>query len=80
MKTTQQYFNLTINELIDSDLTEYTKEEKLLFDSGLEIVFFDDEKEFKEEAEDFEKYLDSNKYEIKEILTTVNERIAVILI
>lgn len=80
MKTTQEHFNLTVEELIDHDLTEYTTEEKLLFDSGLEVVFFDDEKEFKEEREEFEEYLISKEYEVKEILRTVNERVAVILI
>lgn len=81
MKTTQQYFNLTIDELLAiRNEYGYTKEECLLFDDGVEIVFFDSEKELAEEKQDFDSYLKSKEYEIKETVKTINKRIAVILI
>lgn len=81
VKTTQEYFNKTIDELLKIRNEQgYTKEECLLFDSGLEIVFFDNEKEMEKEKEEFDNYIRSKKYEIDNILKTINERIAVILI
>lgn len=81
MKTTQEYFNLTLDELLEiRNEYGYTKEECLLFDDGVEIVFFDSEKELAEERQDFDDYLKSKGYEIKETVKTINERIAAILI
>lgn len=79
MKTTQEYFNMTIDDLLEIR-NEYTREECRLFDDGEEVIFFDNENEFAEEKEDFKKYLNSKNFEIKETLKTINERIAVILI
>lgn len=79
MKTTIQYFNLTIDELLNSNENGYTKEENLLFDSGLEVVFLDDEKEFQEELNGIKEHMELRGYETMETLKTVNERIAVIL-
>lgn len=81
MKTTQEYFNLTMDELLTiRNEYGYTKEECLLFDDGVEIVFFDNEKELENEKEEFNNYIHSKEYEIKETVKTINERIAVILI
>lgn len=81
MKTTQEYFNLTMDELLTiRNEYGYTKEECLLFDDGVEIVFFDNEKELKNEQQEFNNYIQSKEYEIKETVKTINERIAVILI
>lgn len=81
MKTTQEYFNLTMDELLTiRNEYGYTKEECLLFDDGSEIVFFDNEKELENEKEEFNNYIQSKEYEIKETVKTINERIAVILI
>ena len=81
MKTTQEYFNLTMDELLTiRNEYGYTKEECLLFDDGVEIVFFDNEKELKNEQQEFNNYIQSKGYEIKETVKTINERIAVILI
>ena len=80
IRTTQEYFNLNVDQLIDNDLTEYTKEEKLIFDEGLEVVFFDDEKEMKGEQKELDQYIKSKRYEVKAMLKTVNGRISVILI
>lgn len=79
MKTTIEYFGLSLDELLKSNEYGYTKEENLLFDSGLEIVFFDDLEEMNSEKEEFEKYIHSKEFEIKGIVKTINERIAVIL-
>lgn len=81
MKTTQEYFNLTMDQLLEiRNEYGYTKEECLLFDDGAEIVFFDNEKELENEKEEFNNYIQSKEYEIKETVKTINERIAVILI
>jgi hypothetical protein len=81
IKTTKEYFNLTTEELMEiRNEYGYTKEECLIFDDGLEIVFFDDEKEMKEEEKEFNEYMKEKKYEVKAILETVNERLAVILV
>jgi len=80
MKTTQEYFNKTVEQLLITNEHGYTKEENLLFDDGLEIVFFDNEEEMKEENKDFTEYIQNKQYEIKETVKTINERIAVVLI
>ena len=81
MKTTQEYFNMTIDELLKANKESgYTIEECLLFDSGLQIVFFDSEKEMQSEQEQFNQYIQSKKFEIKDTVETINKRIAVILI
>ena len=81
MKTTQEYFNLSLEKLLEiRNEYGYTKEECLLFDDGVEIVFFDNEKELKNEQQEFNNYIQSKEYEIKETVKTINERIAVILI
>jgi len=80
MKTTQEYFNLTVDQLLDTNVNGYTKEENLLFDDGLEIVFFDSQNEVNEEQEEFNSYINSKGYEIKSIVKTINERIAYVLI
>jgi len=84
IKTTQEYFNLTIDELLEiKNKYGYTREECKLFDAGATVTFFDDEKEFAHEMKNvggFQEYMDIHKYEIKAILKTINERIAVVLI
>ncbi|GCD12609.1 hypothetical protein [Clostridium tagluense] len=80
IKTTQEYFNIGIDELLFNNSDGYTKEELKLFDDGLEVVFFDNEKELEEEKEQFKKYTQSKKYEIKATLQTINKRIAIVLI
>lgn len=81
MKTTQEYFNLSLEKLLEiRNEYGYTKEECLLFDDGVEIVFFDNEKELENGKEEFNNYIQSKEYEIKETVKTINERIAVILI
>lgn len=50
MKTTQEYFNLSVDELLTiKNKFGYTKEECLLLDEGIEIIFFDNEEELEEE-------------------------------
>ena len=81
MKTTSEYFNKSTDELlITRNDAGYTKEECLLLDDGLEIVYFDDEKEMQGEKEEFDKYINSKSFVIKDIVLTINERLAVILI
>ena len=80
MKTTIEYFNLSMDELLVTNEYGYTKEENLLFDDGLRVLFFDDEKELKTEKTDIEAYMNTYNYEVKTILKTINERIALILI
>ena len=80
MKSTQEYFNLSLDELLKiRNEYGYTREECKLFDEGLEIVFFDSESELINEQEELNKYINNKEYEIKSIVKTINERIAVIL-
>lgn len=79
IKTTKDYFNLTIDELLITKKSGYTREECKIFDSGLEIIFFDDEKELLNEEEEFNKYIQSKEFEVKTILKTINGRICVVL-
>lgn len=80
MLDTQKWFNLTIDELLETDENGYTKEERLLFDLGLEVVFFDDIKEMEDEREELMKYNKERVFNIKYIFETINERIAVVLV
>lgn len=87
IKTTREYFNKTDDELLeirDESIAfkkvGFTKEECLLYDEGLEVVYFDDEEDMKAEQEEFNQYIQSKKYEIKATLETINERIAVVLV
>lgn len=81
IKTTQEYFGLTVEQLLEiRNEYGYTREECKLFDDGLEIVFFDNEKEMESEKEEFNNYIKSKRYEIKAVLKTINERLAVVLI
>lgn len=79
IKTTQQYFGLSTDVLLVTDEYTYTKEEKLLFDEGLKVTFFDDMQELEGEKEEFEKWMNEQEFEYKVILETVNGRIAVVL-
>lgn len=78
--STQEYFNMGIDDLLATDENTYTKEEKLLFDDGIKVTFFDSEKEFEQEKNDFEEWYKEDKLEVKAIVKTINERVAVILI
>lgn len=80
MKTTREYFKNNLIDMLETNQHGYTREENLLFDEGLEVVFFDDEEEMKEEQKELQEYMQRKRYEIKETLKTINERIAVILI
>lgn len=81
MKTTQEYFGLTVDELLEvRNEYGYTREECKLFDDGVKVVFFDSEQEVEDEKWQFHDYVISNNFTIKETLKTINERIAVILI
>lgn len=79
METTKDYFDLDLDTLLETNEYGYTKEENLLYDSGLKVIFFDDMNEFESEKEDVIKYAIQYGYEIKDVLKTINERIAVIL-
>jgi len=79
MKTTTEHFNLTTDELLVSNENGYTKEENLLFDSGLEIIFLDNDNEFSMELEGIKEHMKPKGYGTMDTLKTINERIAVIL-
>lgn len=81
IKTTEQYFGLSQDELLETrDDTMYTKEERLLFDEGLNVTFFDDMEEYESELDQFEKWMGERNFEYKAILETINGRIAAVLI
>lgn len=79
MKTTREHFNLSIDELLITNEYGYTKEENLLFDSGLEVIFLDNKKEFQEELDGIKEHMELRGYENMKTLKTINERIAIIL-
>ena len=79
METTTRHFNLTTDELLVSNESGYTKEENLLFDSGLEIIFLDNDNEFSMELEGIKEHMGLRGYGTMNTLKTINERIAVIL-
>jgi len=79
MKTTTEHFNLTTDELLVSNENGYTKEENLLFDSGLEIIFLDNNNEFSMELEGIKEHMKLRGYGTMDTLKTINERITVIL-
>ena len=80
MKTTREYFKNNLIDLLVTNQYGYTREENLLFNEGLEVVFFDDEKDIEDEKEEFEQHIEEKGYEVKVILKTINERIAYVLI
>lgn len=80
IKTTQEYFNMSLDELLEiRNEYNYTREECKLFDDGLEIVFFDNEQELINEQKQFNKHIVNRRFEVKAIVKTINERIAVVL-
>lgn len=78
MKTTQEYFNLTIDDLLITDENGWTKEERLLFDEGLNCTFFDSEEELQVEHEQFQQWMHDTGTKVDLTLRTINNRIAVI--
>lgn len=82
IKTTE-YFNMTEDELVADKYTDesnYTKEERMMFDTGLVTTFFDSMEEYKQEEIEYKEWLTERNLEVKVILKTVNERIAVVSI
>ena len=81
LKKSTGYFGLTDDELLKNwNEYGYTREECKLFDDGLNVTFFDDMEELETEAEQFSNCIESQRYEVKALVETVNGRIAVVLI
>jgi len=81
VKKSTEYFGLTEEEILkDWNEYGYTREECKLFDDGLNVTFFDDMKELETEAQQFGEWLESQRYEVKALVETVNRRIAVVSI
>ncbi|WP_405101549.1 hypothetical protein [Oceanobacillus sp. FSL H7-0719] len=78
MKTTREYFNMTIDKLLETDMNNETREERLLIGEGLNCTMFDSEENHQEEKEQFESWLHDKDMKVKIKLKTVNERIALI--
>jgi len=78
MKTTVEHYRMSVDALLVTN-KGITKEEVLLFNEGVEVVYFESEVELESEKEEFNKYIHSNHYEVKMTLKTINERIAVVL-
>lgn len=80
IKKSTEYFGLTADELlVEWNEYGYTREECKLFDDGLHVTFFVDEEELERESEEYIKWAKQRGYEIKALVETVNERIAVVL-
>ena len=81
MIKTTEYFNMSIDELLDSNNEqEWTREECKIYDDGVKVIFFDSVEEYEKEKEDYYKWVKSydSDLELKAELLTINERIAVI--
>lgn len=80
MKTTQEYFNMSIDELLVDRGHGYTREECKILDAGIKITFFDNTEEYNREKEEHQKWVNNcdSRLELKAELITINERIAVI--
>jgi hypothetical protein len=74
-KTTVEYYNMSVDRLLVQPLKESvcTTEELLLVGEGSACIFYDD-------TEDMNYWADEREYKnVKLILKTINERIAVIM-
>lgn len=79
IKTTER-FKMGIDELlVVNKESGWTREECKIYDDGLEIVWYDNEQEMTEDKAQLEEYLQQKGYEIKHVLLTINERLAVVL-
>lgn len=80
MIKTTEYFNMSIDELLTTRDSGYTREECKIYDEGFHVHFFDGIEEYEKEKRDFEEWLwaRNNELELKAELITINERIAVI--
>lgn len=81
MIKTIEYFGMEIDELLATNKESgWTREECKIYDDGLEVVWYDNEQEMEEDKEKLQEYLQQKGYEIKHILLTINERIAIVLV
>ena len=81
MIKTTEYFGMEIDELLATNKESgWTREECKIYDDGLEVVWYDNEQEMEEDKEKLQEYLQQKGYEIKHILLTINERIAIVLV
>lgn len=78
MKTTMEYFNKNLDELLMTNEKGYTEEETLILKDGLKAIFCDDEQECNETLNDYKKQFP--KLECKHILKTINERYVIVLV
>lgn len=80
MIKTTEYFNMAIDELlVVNKESEWTREECKIYDDGVQIAWYDSEKEMVEDEENLQQYLDRHDLCIKQVLLTINERIAVVI-
>lgn len=81
MKTTMEYFKMSIDELLQDRGHGYTREECKLLDEGLKVTFFDDMKEYEQEKEECIKWHKENfDMDLKTTLLTINERVAMVFV
>lgn len=81
IKTTCEYFNMKTDELVETRADSgYTREEYKLYDEALKVTFFDDVAEYAQEKHEFETWINEvyPKLRFKDVLETVNGRIAVL--
>jgi hypothetical protein len=79
IKTTQEYFNLSVDELSQiKNEYGYTKEDCLMFDDGIAVRFYDT----LESLEDGKQYHvnENPRIDVKTTLKTTDNRYALILI
>lgn len=78
---TVEYFDCQ-DSLLGSPLNSEkfdTREEELLHEIGVEVVYFDSLEELKEEIVEFLMYTVRFDLHVKALFSTVNERVAIIL-
>lgn len=80
MIKTTEYFKMGIDELLSTNKESgWTREECKIYDDGLEIIWYDNEQEMAEDEEKLSEYMNRKEYDIKHVLLTINERLAVVL-
>jgi hypothetical protein len=81
MIKTTEYFKLGIDELLEiRNEHGYTREECKIYDDGVKITFFDSIEEYEKEKEEHHEWVKNYDcdLELKAVLLTINERVAVI--
>lgn len=80
MIKTTDYFKMEEAQLLQTDKeTGWTRESNKIYDEGVEVVWYQNEFEMKSDSPNLCKYLLDREYAIKNILETLEGKLAVLL-